>query len=201
MKRPRPTLAQVDELHQEIARHQALVDSFEAANIERQGKIESLQKQLQEQLDVNSKIRGQLREAESRLHKHEITSKRAGDTKVVDYSLVDTEKLAEFALAVLTYEETVESILRNEIDEAATFHPHAQQQIVLDEHGCKRFRKNQLVDRLVNEACDDRLTGLNYVATIEASREDRAQLAQLIGYSVDGYHSLDYALPVKEEDE
>jgi hypothetical protein len=43
-------------------------------------------------------------------------------------------------------------------------------------------------------------TEMNYIATFDASREDRAQLAQLIGYSVDGYQSLSYALPVKDEE-
>ena len=68
---------------------------------------------------------------------------------------------------------------------------HPLQQIAPDEHGRPRFRENKIVSHLLEVArengCD-----LNTLACMEFPAEDRRQLAQLIGYSVDGYGSLSY---------
>ena len=70
--------------------------------------------------------------------------------------------------------------------------PHPMQQIRLDD-GQPRFRENALVRKLLNSYGMNNLVG-------EGSREDWAQLAQLIGYSVSGYGDLSYALGVEKAD-
>lgn len=191
-----------------------LVNDFEAANIRRQGEIESLRKELEAvhksyQEKLNAK---KLQVTTMSTELQDLRQSKRRD-KIVDYSLVDPDLLHDYAVAKLQsdnecpdQEFAVDSEecehLRAQIEEQATFHPHVQQQIVKDEHGRKRFRKNALIDQLVEQAGSPShtgLTGLNYVAILPASREDRAQLAQLIGYSVDGYQSLDYALPLENE--
>jgi hypothetical protein len=86
--------------------------------------------------------------------------------------------------------------LHDQIEKVSTVKPHPQQQFITDGNGVKRFRQNAIVRRLVDEAKD----GMNYIATFDAPREDHAQLAQLVGYSVSGYFDLSYALPVKEDE-
>ncbi len=198
-KSPRPTVREIKRLQAEVDRRQALVDSFEAACIERQGKIESLQRQLKEQLDVNEKVREQRNKAEYSVEA-EMAKKFMATDEIVDYNLVDEELLREYALAMLEHRTDDSGDIESAIEKAATFKPHVQQQTFIDKDGRKRFRKNELVNQLVEQCGGHGLTGLNYVASIEASREDRAQLAQLIGYSVDGYLSLSYALPVQEDE-
>ena len=51
-----------------------------------------------------------------------------------------------------------------------------------------RFIKNRIVDFLV----DSLPGGLNKIAVMDFTNEERMQLAQLIGYSVSGYSSLSY---------
>lgn len=74
------------------------------------------------------------------------------------------------------------------------------QPIVRDERGTIRFRANPLVRHLLTFAerhgCD-----MNTLAMVPCPQEDRAQFAQLIGYSVSGYGDLSYALGVVEADE
>ena len=65
------------------------------------------------------------------------------------------------------------------------------QPIIKDEHGVPRFKKNELVDVLLDWA-QERGFGLNEIARINFSNDDRQQFAQLIGYSLDGYSSLSY---------
>lgn len=207
--RIRPSVKEIKRLEAEIAylrqqdpgkeltRLQALVDSFEAANIQRQGIIDSFAEVRKQHAEGAQKLKQRIRELEDRLDNY---SDIPEDDVVVDYSLVDEDLLTEYAIAVLSSPDSDEvERLEEECVKAATFMPHSQQQIIVYDTGVQRFRKNLLVERLVNEAGGHGLTGLSYVATLDASREDRAQLAQLIGYSVGGYRTLDYALPVKEE--
>jgi len=74
------------------------------------------------------------------------------------------------------------------------------QPIILTDSGVIRFRPNALVVHLLRFAekhgCD-----MNTLATVWCPQEDRAQFAQLIGYSVSGYGDLSYALGVAEADE
>ncbi len=69
------------------------------------------------------------------------------------------------------------------------------QPLVLQD-GCVRFRTNTLVQYLLDHGPVD----MNRLARLNAPRSDRAQFAQLIGYSVSGYGSLSYALNVDEAD-
>ena len=68
---------------------------------------------------------------------------------------------------------------------------HPMQRIHLDEQGVARFRENKIVRFLLDAGPFD----LNQLARMPFSNEDRAQLAQLIGYSVSGYGDLSYASP------
>jgi len=80
--------------------------------------------------------------------------------------------------------------------------PHPMQPVHLDEHGVIRFRKNVIVDVLVDRDSERGRVypdfpartngGLNWISMQDFSQEDQEQLAQLIGYSVSGYHELDY---------
>lgn len=56
-----------------------------------------------------------------------------------------------------------------------------------DEHGVLRFKSNAIVRHLLDThpTC-----GLNKLATLDFTDDDRQQFAQLIGYSLDGYGSL-----------
>lgn len=63
-------------------------------------------------------------------------------------------------------------------------------------NGVARFRENKLVRFLLENGGID----MNRLAMVKCPREDRAQLAQLIGYSVSGYGDLDYSLGVAEAD-
>jgi hypothetical protein len=63
---------------------------------------------------------------------------------------------------------------------------HPIQPVVLDEHGTARFKENSIVRWLATNK-------LNELGNMEFPREDREQLAQLIGYSVSGFGELSYA--------
>ena len=73
------------------------------------------------------------------------------------------------------------------------------QPIVRAKDGVIRFRANPLVVHLLAFAeklgCD-----MNALAQVPCPQQDRAQFAQLIGYSVSGYGDLSYALGVEEAD-
>jgi len=62
------------------------------------------------------------------------------------------------------------------------------QPIVWAEDDVIRFRGNSIVRHLLDNGPFD----MNTLATLSASIEDRAQFAQLIGYSVSGYGDLSY---------
>lgn len=65
---------------------------------------------------------------------------------------------------------------------------HPMQPIELDKHGVARFKQNAIVRFLLDNGPHD----LNTLAMMNFSREDHAQLAQLIGYSVSGFGDLSY---------
>jgi hypothetical protein len=64
---------------------------------------------------------------------------------------------------------------------------HPIQPLAPDEHGTLRFKANKIVQHLLDShpSC-----GLNELARMDFSDDDRRQFAQLIGYSLDGYGSL-----------
>jgi len=65
---------------------------------------------------------------------------------------------------------------------------HPDQNIYTDKHGTHRFEQNKIVRYLV----DALPGGLNSLAIMPFSNKDRRQLAQLIGYSIDGWADLSY---------
>lgn len=76
---------------------------------------------------------------------------------------------------------------------------HPMQPIVVSENGRIRFKKNQIVDDLYELRKVHKLD-LNEMACRNYSQEDRNQFAQLIGYSVDGWGTLSYAIDVEKAD-
>ncbi len=71
---------------------------------------------------------------------------------------------------------------------------HPFQPLAPDDCGALRFKENAIVRWLVDQTPG----GMNTIAAhFEFSREDRVQLAQLIGYSHAGFSELGY---VREED-
>lgn len=62
------------------------------------------------------------------------------------------------------------------------------QPIIVDEHGTTRFKKNELVQYLL----DNGGLTINDLAKKEFSQEDRIQFAQLIGYSLSRFSELSY---------
>lgn len=66
---------------------------------------------------------------------------------------------------------------------------HPMQPIEYDKHGIIRFRRNKIVEYLLDNGGID----LNHLAVQDFSDEDRMQFAQLIGYSVGGFGDLFYA--------
>lgn len=68
---------------------------------------------------------------------------------------------------------------------------HPIQPLEIDAEGVLRFRENRIVSALLEHGQKTGL-GLNELATMEFSREDREQFAQLIGYSHSGACDLGY---------
>lgn len=62
------------------------------------------------------------------------------------------------------------------------------QPIYLDDQGVSRFRKNAIVEYLLDAGPVD----LNQITLLPFSDEDRRQFAQLIGYPVSDYNNLLY---------
>jgi hypothetical protein len=62
---------------------------------------------------------------------------------------------------------------------------HPIQPLVTDAHGRLRFKRNAIVDHLAEGK-------LNDLACMDFPQEDWEQLAQLIGYSLDGFGTLSY---------
>lgn len=71
---------------------------------------------------------------------------------------------------------------------------HPMQPVESDSHGVVRFKENAIVRWLLDSTHvkSGRKVDLNMLALMEFSDEDREQFAQLIGYSVSGYHELPY---------
>lgn len=65
---------------------------------------------------------------------------------------------------------------------------HPMQPIVRAKDGVIRFKPNAILAYL----CDRGAIDLNALAVMKFPREDREQLAQLIGYSVSGFGELNY---------
>jgi hypothetical protein len=66
--------------------------------------------------------------------------------------------------------------------------PHPMQPLAKDDDGVVRFRPNVIVRHLLDHGGLD----LNKLSVIDFPQEDREQFAQLIGYSLAGYHELSY---------
>lgn len=73
---------------------------------------------------------------------------------------------------------------------------HPMQPLEVDKHNTVRFKKNKIVDTLLDWA-SARGFSLNEIACMKFSQEDRTQFAQLIGYTLCGFHELSY---VSDED-
>ena len=65
---------------------------------------------------------------------------------------------------------------------------HPMQPLETDEHGVLRFKQNAIVRYLLDNGGID----LNRIACLQFSQDDRVQFAQLIGYSLRGFHELNY---------
>lgn len=65
---------------------------------------------------------------------------------------------------------------------------HPMQKIIRDKHDALRFETNAIVEALLEHGPFD----MNSLARMDFSDEDRAQFAQLIGYSVSGFCGLSY---------
>lgn len=75
---------------------------------------------------------------------------------------------------------------------------HPIQPLQLDDKGVLRFKKNAIVEHLLDNGGID----MNDLARKDFCREDREQFAQLVGYSLSGYADLWYVttlpmLPLK----
>ena len=66
---------------------------------------------------------------------------------------------------------------------------HPIQPVITDNKGVLRFKENRIISDLLNFATY-RGFGLNEIACRDYSREDRQQLAQLLGYTLYGYGEL-----------
>lgn len=66
---------------------------------------------------------------------------------------------------------------------------HPMQTIYFDNRGVARFRKNKIVEFLLDHA---RVTGvnLNHIAAMDFDIQDRMQFSQLHGYFVSGFGDL-----------
>jgi hypothetical protein len=69
---------------------------------------------------------------------------------------------------------------------------HPMQPVQICDDGVARFQPNAIVRFLVDWAAP-RGMSLNDLAILPFDKEDRSQLAQLIGYSVSGFGDLSYA--------
>ena len=65
---------------------------------------------------------------------------------------------------------------------------HPIQPLCFDGYGTVRFKKNEIVEFLLDNGGFD----MNKLALLDFSDEDREQFAQLIGYSIYGFSELSY---------
>ena len=68
---------------------------------------------------------------------------------------------------------------------------HPVQPLLTDPRGILRFKSNAIVVKML-DVCTKHGYDLNRIAREEFANEDRAQLAQLIGYSLSGFGDLSY---------
>lgn len=83
-----------------------------------------------------------------------------------------------------------------------SYNPQLMQPVHEDAHGVFRFRKNVIVDALVDRDEERGRVypdfpartdgGMNWICAQDFAREDEEQLAQLVGYSVSGYCGMTY---------
>ena len=85
----------------------------------------------------------------------------------------------------------LENTLKSKREDSMSKHPI--QPLEKDDSGVMRFKKNKIVDFLLDGGGFD----LNMIATMGFSSEDREQFAQLIGYSLSGFGELGYVNPVR----
>ena len=69
---------------------------------------------------------------------------------------------------------------------------HPLQPFVKDAHGTVRFKGNAIVLWLIDEANEGKHHDLNSIARRGFDPAEQQQFAQLIGYSLKGYHELSY---------
>lgn len=69
---------------------------------------------------------------------------------------------------------------------------HPIQPLEVDPTGVLRFKRNRIVERLLDQGGIDMNTIAMWAAKGEVSREDQEQFAQLIGYSHSGAGDLSY---------
>lgn len=69
---------------------------------------------------------------------------------------------------------------------------HPLQPVIVDDEGIIRFKENAIVIFLIGQCQRHKIADMNTLATLPFSPEDRAQFAQLIGYSVSGFGDLSY---------
>jgi hypothetical protein len=96
------------------------------------------------------------------------------------------EKLPEYAAAVSKVMRA-----RARVKEETTM-KHPMQAIERDSDGIARFKANAIVEYLLERVVELGVD-MNTLARLDFAREDRAQFAQLIGYSVSGFGDLSYA--------
>ncbi len=82
--------------------------------------------------------------------------------------------------------------------------PHPIQPLIKDERGTLRFKENKIVSHILDWCASKNghvgytmdtsgpAPDLNTLATMDFSKEDWQQLAQITGYSLSGYGSLGY---------
>ena len=73
-----------------------------------------------------------------------------------------------------------------------TRHPHPVQPLKVDPYGVVRFKKNAIVEYLLDGVARRHGIDMNELAVMPFSDEDREQFAQLIGYSLSGFSDLSY---------
>jgi hypothetical protein len=66
------------------------------------------------------------------------------------------------------------------------------QPIVKMPDGIVRFKANAIVRDLLDRATAAKIMDMNHIAIEGYSQDDQCQFAQLIGYSICGYHELSY---------
>jgi hypothetical protein len=98
--------------------------------------------------------------------------------------------------------DTIRASLPKPVTLKKGYDPQPMQPVYRSKSGVIRFRKNAIVDALVDRDTERGRVypdfparsdgGLNWIAMQRFSQADQEQLAQLIGYSISGYHELSY---------